>query len=88
MEELTQAEKDAFMVFRVTGFFGKKPKPNVGRYYNAVADALLAKNQEVTVDEVVQTLISLDQKGLLKCNDEKKTAHLTDKGYQQILQMG
>lgn len=85
--ELTADERAALLCFRVTGLFNKTPKREVGRFYDVIGRALVAANPQITIGQAQEVIKSLGQKGLLALDNDKGAAQLTEKGYEEILQM-
>jgi len=86
MVDLTKQEDDVFSCFHVTGFFGKKPKPNVGRKTDMIWRSLEANRPDPNrkLEDISAGIQGLVEKGLLRIN-EKEHVILTDSGYEEIL---
>jgi hypothetical protein len=83
--ELTPQEMEVIAKFRVTGFFSKTPKQNVTRRAHQVWRDLELKGTQMSMEDMVQALAGLAEKGLLR-EDEKEIIHLTDEGYNFVCQ--
>lgn len=83
-------EDHVFDVFRVTGFFGNKPKPGVGRMFHQVLRQMRALSPAagITVEQVVDGLKALEARGFIRLDPGKSTAYLTDAGHARLSEAG
>ncbi len=82
---MSELELAVLTAFRVTGFFGKTPKPNVSRKSSGVWRGVQANGVDLSLDEVALGIDGLVQKGLLRL--DKSVLFLTDAGYGEILKL-
>lgn len=86
MSELDWKEDHLIDVFRVTGFFGNKPKPDVGRRFDGVRRHVrhVSKVPGMTLEEIVEGLQALERRGWLRIDPGRSTAYLTAAGHAQL----
>ncbi len=84
MAELTELEQNVLSVFRVTGFFSKTPKKDVSRRYDGVWRGLQINDAEISFDDIALGIKGLANKGLLRLDEDKGIASLTEDGYAVI----
>lgn len=89
-ETMTWVEDHLMDVFRVTGLFGKKPKPGIERGYSMVANQILHNSPcpGMTLEELSEGLKRLDKRGFLKLVPEKQYVSLSDSGFALLSQPG
>jgi len=83
-------EDHVFDVFRVTGLFGSKPKAHVGRRYDSVYRHILhvSKVPGMTIEQMVDGLKSLTERGYLRLAPEESGFYLTQSGFQKLSEPG
>ncbi len=84
--ELTWQEDQVIDVFHVTGFFGSKAKPNVGRRFSMVVNQIVHGSTApgMSMEDIAGSLVGLESKGLLAIDRAKSIASLTDAGFAYV----
>ncbi len=85
-EQLSWQEEHVIDVFYVTGFFGGKAKPGVGRGYAMVVRQIKSNSKVpgMRMNDIALGLTGLEHRGLLAIDRGKSVATLTDRGFAVV----
>jgi len=88
-QSLTELEQIVLLkAFRCTGFFSSTPKRDVSRGFTQVIRTINTEGIETSVENVIDAIMGLANKGYITVNTEKQVGTLTEQGYQEICQAG
>lgn len=87
---LSWAEDYVLDAFHVTGFFDKRPRPDVSRHYSMVAGQLLHNSPcpGIRLEELADAFLGLERHGYLRLDPSRQAAFLTERGFAVISQPG